>query len=256
MARRKQTKKQTRAAAGRVDARPAGLRMKQLVDATGLPKSTLLYYVEQGLLPRPIKTSPNMAYYDPACVERVALIRGLQGQHRLPLGKIKSILQASDQGQDIAPLLALAQEIFGRDQGAKMDTQQFLQASGMTSEHLEQLLADELLLPLETGQYDQQDLAMARIYVRGHAQGLKPENVAYYVRLGKKIVDEEMRLRSRLTRDLPPELDAQMTLGLVQAARAARSYVIDRLFQLRVAASENLKDQKLLGEERDDEGGA
>ena len=40
---------------------PKGLRMKQLMEATGLPKSTLLYYVEQGLLPPPVKTSPNMA---------------------------------------------------------------------------------------------------------------------------------------------------------------------------------------------------
>jgi hypothetical protein len=43
---------------------------------------------------------------------------------------------------------------------------------------------------------------------------------------------------------------------LVQAARATRSYVIDRLFQLRVAASEDLKDQKLLGEDESDEGGS
>ena len=38
------------------------MRMNQLMVATGLPKSTLLYYVELGLLPRPVKTSPNMAY--------------------------------------------------------------------------------------------------------------------------------------------------------------------------------------------------
>ena len=238
------------------ESRARGLRMKQLMAATGLPKSTLLYYVEQGLLPKPVKTSPNMAYYEPACVERAALIKSLQSQHRLPLGKIKGILQASDQGQDIAPLLALAQEIFGRDQGSKMDTKQFLKASGLTPEYLEQLLAVGLLLPLEPGKYDQQDLAMARVYARGHDQGLRPEDVAFYPRLGKKIVDQEMRLRSRLTKDLPTAADARATLGLVQAARATRSYVIDRLFQLRVAASEDLKDQKLLGEDGSDEGGS
>ena len=237
-------------------ARVRGLRMKQLMAATGLPKSTLLYYVEQGLLPKPVKTSPNMAYYDPSCVERAALIKSLQSQYRLPLGKIKGILQASDQGQDIAPLVALAQEIFGRGQSAKMDAKQFLKASGLDPGYLERLLALGLLLPLEPGKYDQQDLAMARVYARGRAQGLRPEDVAFYPRLGKKIVDQEMRLRSRLTKDLPPAADARATLGLVQAARATRSYVIDRLFQLRVAASEDLKDQKLLGEEGGDESGS
>ncbi|RJX35352.1 MAG: MerR family transcriptional regulator [Desulfarculus sp.] len=256
MAGKKKSKDSKGSRASRRAAKPAGLRMSQLMAATGLPKSTLLYYVEQGLLPRPLKTSPNMAYYDPACVERAALIRSLQGQHRLPLGKIKAILQASDQGQDIAPLVALAQEVFGQDQGEKLDTEQLLAATSMEPGHLQQLLEAELLLPLEPGLYDQQDLAMARIYVFGHAQGLRPQDVGYYVRLGRRIVDEEMRLRARLTKDLSPELDAQVTLGMVQAARATRSYVIDRLFQHRIAAAEDLKDHKLLGEGKDDEDGA
>lgn len=244
---------QTKSAAARDT---PGLRMNQLMAATGLPKSTLLYYVEQGLLPKPIKTSPNMAYYDPACVERAALIKALQSQHRLPLGKIKTILKASEEGQDIAPLLALVQEVFGPDQEEKLDTEQFLAAAGMEPEHLQQLLEAELLLPLEPDQYDRQDLAMARVYVRGRAMGLQSADAHYYVSLGKQMVDEEMRLRSRMTRDLSPEIDAQMTLAMVQSARATRAYVIDRLFQHRIAALEDLKDHKLLDPEKDDEGGA
>jgi DNA-binding transcriptional MerR regulator len=236
--------------------RPQGLRMNELMEATGLTKSTLLYYVGQGLLPEPVKTSPNMAYYSPQCVERAALIKTLQSQHRLPLGKIKMILQASEQGQDIAPLLALAQEVFGQEHDDKLDTDQFLAAAGMEPGHLQQLLDTQLLLPLEPGRYDQQDLAMARVYVLGHAQGIKPEDVVFYPSLGKKIVDQEMRLRSRLTRELPPEMDAAVTMGLVKAARATRSYVIDRLFQHRIAASGDLKDEKMLGREGDHESGS
>ncbi len=237
-------------------ARPQGLRMNELMQATGLAKSTLLYYVQQGLLPEPVKTSPNMAYYDPKCVERAALIKSLQNQHRLPLGKIKTILEASDQGQDITSLVELSQEIFGREQEAKLNTEQFLAAAGMEPDHLQQLLEAELLLPLEEGLYDQQDLAMARVYVAGHAQGLRPEDVEYYVRLGKQIVDREMALRSRFTSQMPPEMDAAVTLELVKAARATRAYVIDRLFQHRVAASEHLKDENLLNGEGGDEGAA
>ncbi len=240
-------------------AKPAaapGLRMNQLVAATGLPKSTLLYYVEQGLLPKPVKTSPNMAYYDPICVERAALIKNLQSQHRLPLGKIKGVLEAGERGEDLAPLMALMEEVFGQAPEDKLDTEQFLAAAGMEPEHLEQALAKQMLQPLEPGLYDQQDLAMARIYVRGRAMGLRPEDGEYYVRLGKQIVEEEMRLRARLTRDLPPEMDAQVTLGMVQAARATRAYVIDRLFQHRIAAMGDLKDHQLLDREKDDEGGA
>ncbi|MEW5913217.1 MAG: MerR family transcriptional regulator [Thermodesulfobacteriota bacterium] len=254
MAEKKKSKNSKRSGAKRGAARPAGLRMSQLMAATGLPKSTLLYYVEQGLLPRPLKTSPNMAYYDPACVERAALVRSLQGQHRLPLNKIRHLLSQHDQGQDIAPLVALAQEVFGLVQDDKLDIKQLLAATGMEPEHLQQLLEAELLLPLEPGLYDQQDLAMARIYVAGRARGIRTQDIAYYVRQGKRIVDEEMCLRARLTKDLPPELDAQVSLGLVQAARATRSYVIDRLFQHRIAAAKDLKDHTRMCEGDDEDG--
>ena len=34
------------------------LKMKELSDAAGVPKSTILLYAGQGLLPKPVKTSP------------------------------------------------------------------------------------------------------------------------------------------------------------------------------------------------------
>ena len=70
-----------------------GLRMKALVEATGLPKSTILYYLQQGLLPEPVRTSRNMAYYDPKCVDLVKFIQHMQHHHRLSLIEIKERLE-------------------------------------------------------------------------------------------------------------------------------------------------------------------
>jgi predicted DNA-binding transcriptional regulator AlpA len=42
-------------------ARATGLRMRELVAATGVAKSTILHYLNEGLLPAPVKTSRNMA---------------------------------------------------------------------------------------------------------------------------------------------------------------------------------------------------
>jgi hypothetical protein len=62
--------------------------MNVLVATTGVPKSTILFYLSQGLLPQPRRTSPNMAYYEPACVERIRLIQQMQERHRLTLSEI------------------------------------------------------------------------------------------------------------------------------------------------------------------------
>lgn len=223
-----------------------GLRMNQLVAATGLPKSTLLYYVEQGLLPQPVKTSPNMAYYDESCVERARLVKRLQSQHRLPLTKIRVILKAQDQGHDPEAFIALGQEVFGREQGPLLNKKEFLRQSGLSRKALEDFQDAGLLLPLEPGRFDPQDLAMGRLLAGALSRGMGPEDLAFYHRLGSKIVDEEMALRLRITNGLPPTADAEVTLALTQAARATRGYVIDRLFQHRVAGARHLKDEEML----------
>ena len=222
------------------------LRMKELVDATGVPKSTVLHYVNEGLLPEPVRTSVNMAYYHPRCIERIRAIKTMQSRHRLPLSKIRHLLTLKDQGQDVTLRTELIQTIFGSDEGASLDEEAFCQVTGLARSQVHELIEAQLLLPLNPGSFDDEDVGLGTIFARGFSQGLSIQDLLFYPRLGKKIVDEEMALRRRLTHHLPDEADAARTLQLVQGARATRSYVIDRLFQKRVASSNDLKDKGLL----------
>lgn len=228
-----------------VQARP-GLRMKDLVERSGLPKSTILHYLDQGLLPPPVKTSPNMAYYDPSCVERLEMIRAFQSRLRLPLSKIGKLLAMRDQGQDVALQVELVAGIFGPASEVQLNRGQLCEQSGLTMAQVEELERAGVLLPLEEDCYDAEDLAVAGMLASGIARGMTVEDMSFYPRLGKEIVDREMSLRRRLTRHLPDEQDAALTLRMVQSARAMRSYVIDRIFIKRVAASSDLKDEGLL----------
>lgn len=223
---------------------PAGLRMRQLVAATGMAKSTILHYLNAGLLPAPVRTSRNMAYYDPGCVERLTFIKLMQSKHHLPLAAIKQVLRDVEQGRDLAPLLELNAAIFGRrDDRELLDKQSFSRTTGLGSREIDQLLAAGLLQPLIIDRFDQEDVALGRILRRSLDLGLTPADCAYYPRLAAQIVDQEMALRRRLTADLSLEQDAALTLELTRAARALRAYVIDRVFQHRVMALKNLKAQ-------------
>ena len=90
-----------------------GLRMKDLVAATGVPKSTILYYVNQGLLPEPTKTSQNMAYYDSQCISRIRYIQNLQRRHRLSLSEIRQMMETRGQETDFSIYVELNDIIFG-----------------------------------------------------------------------------------------------------------------------------------------------
>jgi hypothetical protein len=48
-----------------------------------------------------------------------------------------------------------------------------------------------------------------------------------------------------MTGHLPDEEDAALTIEMVKSARMCRAYIIDRLFQHRVAAMRDLKDEEV-----------
>lgn len=67
-------------------------RMKDLVQASGLERQAIHFYIQQGLLPPGRKTGRNMAYYREAHVERLRTIQKLQHERFLPLKAIKALL--------------------------------------------------------------------------------------------------------------------------------------------------------------------
>jgi len=219
------------------------LKMKELADATGVAKSTILLYVKEGLLPQPVKTSPNMAYYDPGCIDRIKFIKTIQSTHRLPLAAIKGLLKEMDKGRDVTPLLELQSTVFGST-SQKMDADAFSTAAGLTSDALSTLCGFDLIIPLEKGLFDSQDLALARNLKNCMDKGLKPEDLRFYPSFAKKIVDAEICLRDKYTRDLGFKENAMLTLELTQMARGLRAYVIDRTLQKELIRFKGLNKKK------------
>jgi DNA-binding transcriptional MerR regulator len=71
------------------------LRMRDLVRLSGLPRETIHFYIQQGLLPRPLKTGRNTALYPAQHLERLRRIRELQERQFLPLKAIRAVLDES-----------------------------------------------------------------------------------------------------------------------------------------------------------------
>jgi DNA-binding transcriptional MerR regulator len=69
------------------------LKMRELAEASGVSAGTIKHYLREGLLPEPVKTSRNMAYYPPEFVERIRLIKQLQEERFMPLKAIRSLLE-------------------------------------------------------------------------------------------------------------------------------------------------------------------
>jgi DNA-binding transcriptional MerR regulator len=77
------------------------LKIGEVARRAGVSVSTVHYYLQQGLLTPPVKTSRNMAYYDPQTADEIKLIQELQSKKYMPLSAIKLIIKAKREGQDI-----------------------------------------------------------------------------------------------------------------------------------------------------------
>src|SRR6058998_1488688 len=66
--------------------------MRELAEASGVSAGTIKHYLREGLLPEPVRTSRNMAYYPPEYVERIQLIKRLQEERFMPLRVIREVI--------------------------------------------------------------------------------------------------------------------------------------------------------------------
>ena len=78
------------------------LKMAELAEASGVSAGTIKHYLREGLLPEPVKTSRNMAWYPPEFVERIQLIKDLQERRFMPLKAIKGILDLEGEGTRVS----------------------------------------------------------------------------------------------------------------------------------------------------------
>jgi DNA-binding transcriptional MerR regulator len=71
------------------------LKMSELAERSGVSAATIKHYLREGLLgsdDEVVRTSRNMAYYPPAFVERVRLIKRLQEERFMPLRVIRELI--------------------------------------------------------------------------------------------------------------------------------------------------------------------
>lgn len=164
-------------------------KMSDLVRLSGVSKQTIHFYLREGLLLPPIRTSKNMAYYDESTVNDIHFIKELQEKRYLPLGVIKEVLKAKREGHDLMEEdhLILFDHLFGqvRNNGAgqQFDEVSFLAETGLTEQELSQLIHMGMVSPspeTENRLFDEFDLAVAEALKKLMAMGMRLQDLKLY----------------------------------------------------------------------------
>ena len=87
------------------------MKISELSRLTNVPKSTIRFYLREGLLHAPLKTGRTMAYYDESHLRRIKIIQKLKKEARLPVAFLKEHIEEMEttlgkQGERRSPDLA------------------------------------------------------------------------------------------------------------------------------------------------------
>jgi DNA-binding transcriptional MerR regulator len=175
------------------------LKMAELAEASGVSAGTIKHYLREGLLPEPVKTSRNMAWYPPEFVERIQLIKELQERRFMPLKAIKGLLELEGEATRVS-----AAEVKRR--------------YGLPQEVLERLAELEVISPNSRG-YGASDVrileAISRFRAGGYDEriGFTVYDTLRYKRAMEELVKEEVEV---IMERLGGEVDADRAAQLVE----------------------------------------
>ena len=193
------------------------LRMRELAEASGVPAPTIKHYLREGLLPEPVKTSRNMAYYPPEFVERIRLIKQLQEERFMPLKAIKSLLDSDpERAQAMVDLEDRIIERAIAGEQTRTSAAEVRERYGIPKEVLDRLEEIEVLSPNTRG-YSPADVQIIEAISRFRAGGYEQEigftvyDTLRYKKAMEALVKEEVEVvMTRLAGEVEPERVVKM----------------------------------------------
>ena len=199
------------------------LKISELAERSGVPVATVRHYLREGLLPEPVKTSRNMAYYPPEFVDRIRLIKQLQEERFMPLRVIRELLERGDvEPERLRAMLDLEDRILERaiaGERARSRRQEVRDRYEVPREVLDRLAALGVLLP-QRSRLLPSDVRIIEAICRFRAGGYD-EHIGFtvydtlrYKRALEALVAEEVDV---LTQRLAGDLDPDRAIEIVEA---------------------------------------
>ena len=161
------------------------MKISKLAEITGVARDSSHYYIREGLLPEPVRTKKNMAYYDESYVERIKLIKELQNKRFLPLHVIKQILSEAEDNigmDEIQTILELDGKLFKNMESAPdfkpMTIAELSERTGLLTEEIEKLKALGVLFPEEDsdeGVFGEDAIRIVEVWAKLRQSGFTEE---------------------------------------------------------------------------------
>lgn len=175
------------------------LKMNDLVKLSQTPKSTILYYVKEGLLPEPLKDKPNFHLYDDRCVGLLEFIKYLQTNFNASISQIKQLFSHPDFDwqNPYESLISLIGIIMGAENETFLPSA-LCQEFSISESELQEMVDEGLLNPRE-GIFTAKERDILAIVCR--CNEAEREIVKTYLQTAKTLATQEVKLTLSALKD-------------------------------------------------------
>jgi len=189
------------------------LKMKELMAQSDESKSTILFYIKEGILPEPQKPKPNVHLYDESCVQILKFIKYLQHNFSYSISDIKSIFQDNNFDFDGSfEMMVRSLELISGGRDSKWySKKEFLSHLGIDEVTLATYQSKGYLFERAKG-FSTKEVEVAQILQRAEALGLDCALLDAYVSDAKVLAQKENEVGSELLQDEDTSHDARYEL--------------------------------------------
>jgi len=168
------------------------LKMNDLSKLTNTPKSTILYYIKEGLLPEPLKDKPNFHLYDESNIQLIEFIKYLQANFNASISQIKAVFAQPDfdLNNPYKSLMGSLDILNGMEEAHLLASEICLEF-GITEVELNEFVEMGLMNPTN-GKFSEKDREMLAILSRCDAQEF--QLLESYAEVAKNLARQEMAI--------------------------------------------------------------
>lgn len=206
-------------------------KMSEVVARTNVPKSTILYYIREGLLPEAKKLKSNVHRYSDEHIELIRYIKYMQEEIGSTNEQIKFALQNKNQSLSssfsmIEPLMNTLSSI---PMGAVHYTkEQFLKHYTIDSKLLEQLLEDGVIVPINDDDFTEKEASIVKLVRSFNEVGVDYAIIKEYVKHAKALSELESTMQIQLCSVRSDENFSMLWKIMFESLFNAKEYLFNR----------------------------
>ena len=176
-------------------------KISELVAKSNTPKSTILYYIKEGLLPEAKKVKSNVHKYSDEHVELIKYIKYMKDEMGTTNEQLKLTLEQKN--NSFSSSYTMLEPLMNTLSGIEVNTKhyskdEFIIHFDIDTKLLSTLLADNILMPISKNDYTQKEASIINLIENFLDVGVEYTIVKEYVKQAQTLAQLEHEMQKQL----------------------------------------------------------